>query len=328
MAMQRELQQKQVESQTGTLADVGASLGEKSAAPVSFLRDVSRLNSILDTNKIAATRLQATQQSLENLRSASQSVLSSLAAGNQTSQGRQIAADSARSSLGVMTAVLNTTVAGQHIFSGLNSDVAPIDVGNGIPAGEEMDAAFMANFGLAKTDPAAASITPAAFQAFVTSDIEPMFMAAGWNTAVSSASDEVIRSRISLTASAETSVSGNEQGIRGAVYAAALAANFLDTQLSAAVADQIVKTSAVQSAASDSALATVQSKAGLVQERLSEASSRVTAQRDFFTQAVDDLTAADPFATAMRLNALLTQIEVSYALTQKIQNMSILRYLG
>ncbi len=328
ISMQREMADKQVEVQTGKFADVGLSLGEKTATPVSFLRDVRRLESILDTNKTAATRLEATQNSLATLRSASNSVLSALTAGNQTTDGRKVSAQSALSALGSMTSALNVAVAGQHIFAGLNSDVTPIDAGNGIPAGDEMDAAFLAYFGFAKTDPAASTISVAAFQAFVASDVEPMFLGAGWNTIVSGASDMVIQSRITLKEVVSSSVSANEAGIRGTIFAAALAANFLDTQLNTAVADNIVRTSVSASATADAALAAVQSKAGLVQERVSDADTRVATQRDMLLGAGEDLTAVDPYEASVRLNALLTQIETSYALTQKIQNLSILRYLG
>lgn len=328
VSMQREMADKQVEVQTGKFADVGISLGEKSATPVSFLRDVRRLESILDTNKTATIRLEATQNSLATVRNASNSVLSALTAGNQSTDGRMISAQSARSALASMRSALNVAVAGQHVFAGLNSDVEPIDAGNGIPAGNEMDAAFLAHFGFAKTDPAATAISVSAFQAFVASDIEPMFMGAGWNTIVSSASDSVIQSRITLKEVAGTSVSANDTGVRGTLFATSLAANFLDTPLSTAVADDIVRTSVSKSATADAALALAQSRAGLVQQQISQADTRVTTQRDMLLSAGEDLTSVDPYETSVRLNALLTQIETSYALTQKIQNLSILRYLS
>lgn len=326
--VQREMLAKQKEVQTGTLADVSESLGEKAAAPISFLRDVSRLSSILETNKTATTRLQATQEALDAIRAANGSALSALTAGNQTEAGRRLAAQSARSGIEAMTAVLNTSINGQYIFSGLNTDTAPIDASNGIPAGTQMDAAFLANFGFAKTDPQAALITTADFQTFITNDIEPLFASAGWDTSVSSASDAVIRSRISLTQVSDTSVSANENGIRTAVFASALAANFLDTPLNNSVADHIVKTSVSMSATAAGELASIQARAGFTQEKLSEADARISAQRDLFMGAADDLTSVDPYEAATRLNTLLTQLEASYALTQKIRNMNIMRYLG
>lgn len=317
----------QVAVQTTKFADIGLSLGAKTGTSVSFLRDMRRLESILDTNKLAATRLEATQNSLSTLRTATNAVLSALTAGNQSADGRKISAESAKSALASMTSSLNAAVGGQHIFAGINSDVAPINTGNGIPAGIEMDAAFLARFGFAKNDPAAVVITVTAFQDFISDDVMPMFNGAGWNSIVSSASDTVIQSRITLKEVSSTSVSANEEGVRGTFLAAALAANFLDTPLSTAVADDIVKNSVSMSATADSKVAAIQSQAGLIQERVSQADTRVSTQRDLLATAGGNLASVDPYEASVRLNALLTQIETSYALTQKIQNMSILKYL-
>ena len=328
ITLQREMAIKQIEVQTGQFADAGLSLGENSETLVSVRREAMRLESILDTNKLAATRLEATQSSLQTIRDASNSVLSSLTAGNQTASGRQVAASTARSSLQTMVSALNVTVAGQSVFGGLNSDSAPINAGNGIPAGDEADAAFNAYFGFAKTDPAAASISAASFQAFVSTELEPMFLGAGWNTIVSNATDATIQSRITLNDVASTSASANEVGVRRTLFAGVLAANFLDTQLSAEVAGSIVETSTILSVNADSEIATLQSKVGLIEERVSKADLRVGAQRDLLIGTGDDLSSVDPYETSVKLNSLLTQIEISYALTQKIQNLSILRFLG
>lgn len=327
-SLQREMAVKQIEVQTGRRADIGISLGEKSAASVSLLRDSQRLDSILETNKLAAARLEATQHALETFKVSADSMMSALTAGSQTIPGRALAADSARSALATMTSALNISIGGQHVFGGLNSDTPPIDPGNGIPGGVEMDAAFLSFFGFAKSDPAAASISASAFEIFVSSEIEPIFMGSGWNASISSASNAVIQSRITLKEVAGTSVSANETGIREGMFAAALAANFLAAPLSGPAADVIVNKSLTLGVAAAADVAASQSRAGLVEQRLSDASARTSMQRDLLLSLSGDLTSVDPYETSVRLNALLTQIETSYALTQKIQNLSILRYLG
>jgi flagellar hook-associated protein 3 FlgL len=325
---QRELAVRQREVQTGALADVAGTLGEKAAAPISLLRQVSRIDSILDTNKSASTRLAATQSALGVVSASTQTLFDSLSAAKGSIHGIAAASQSAKSQLGTLVSALNTAVAGQHIFAGLNTDVAPINPGNGIPAGDEMDAAFLSHFGFAKTDPAAALITPAAFQTFATSQIEPLFVGSGWAATVSGATDDTITSRITLSGTAQTSVSANETGVRRALFAASLSANFLDTPLNLAAKDTIVDRALQQSSSSISALTELQGKTGFVQQKLTDAGSRLSAQRDLFESAASDLTSVDPFDAATRLNALLTRIETSYVLTQKIQQLNILRYLG
>ncbi len=324
---QREMFVAQIEVQTGRYADIAERLGRGTSTPIALLREVNRIDSILDTNKSASTRLAATQLALGSVASSTQSLFDSLAAAKGNAQGMALAAQSAMSQLGAIGSALSTTVSGQYIFSGLNTDQPPVNQTSPIPAGPAMDTAFISRFGFAKTDALAASITPSAFSAFVTTDIEPMFLGAGWSSTLSNASDEAIVSRITLARTIETSLSANETGLRQSLYAAALSANFLDTSLNQATKESVVNIALQQSASSVSALAELQGRAGFAQQQLSDADVRLSAQSDLFAGMAEDITGVDPHEAAVRLNELVTRLETSFALTQKIQSLSILDYL-
>ena len=154
-----------------------------------------------------------------------------------------------------------------------------------------------------------------------------MFLGAGWSSTLSNASDEAIVSRITLSRSMETSVTANEQGIRQSLFAAALSANFLDTPLSLAAKETIIDVGLQQASSSISALAGLQGLAGFAERQLMDAGARLSAQQDLFASMAEDVTSVDPHEAAVRLNALLTRLETSFALTQKIQRLSILDYL-
>lgn len=325
---QRDFVTAQVEVQTGKYADVALQLGSRTATPLSLSHDISQIESILLTNKSASARLAATQDALASVLSSTQNLFDGLTAAKGSSQAVALASQSARVTLGAIVSAINTAVAGQHIFSGLNMDRPPISQGNGIPAGAEMDAAFLSHFGFAKSDAAAASITPAAFSDFIQLEVEPLFMGAGWGTAVSSATDDAITSLISSSDIAETSVSANDASLRQGLFSAALAANFLDTPLNLSAKAVIVDQSLQRSSASISGLAALQGKVGFIQRRLADADAGLSDRRDLFAGMADGLTSVDPHEAAIRLNALLTKLETSYALTQKIQRLSILDYLG
>ena len=325
---QRDFVAAQVEVQTSSYADVAVQLGSRTAIPLSLSHDISRIESILQTNKSASARLAATQDALASVLSSTQSLFDGLAAAKGSSQAVALASQSAKVTLGAIVSALNAEVAGQHIFSGLNMDRPPFSQASGIPAGADMDAAFLSHFGFAKSDAAAASITPAAFTNFIQLQVQPLFMGAAWGTAVSSASDDTITSLIGFSNIAETSVSANETSVRQGLYAAALSANFLDTPLSLAAKAVIVDQSLQQSSASISGLAALQGKVGFVQQRINDSDAGLSARRDLFAGMADGLTGVDPHEAAIRLNTLLTKLETSYALTQKIQRLSILDYLG
>ena len=156
---------------------------------------------------------------------------------------------------------------------------------------------------------------------------EPMFLGAGWNANVSAASDDGIRSRIALNETAVTSVSANEQGFRKAIFAAALAAEFSESPLSAGAKTAVATRSVtlVGEAAGD--FANLQGRLGFVSKQVDEASTRLNLQSEHLSGLADDMAAVDPYEASTRLTALLSQIETSYALTARIQNLSFLRFM-
>ena len=91
----------------------------------------------------------------------------------------------------------------------------------GSPAKAAFDAAFLAHFGFSQNDPAAANITTAQMDTFITNAVEPQFLGAGWQANWSNATDQTIVSRIALNETTETSVSANNDGMRKLAMAAA-----------------------------------------------------------------------------------------------------------
>lgn len=328
IVMQREIAVKQVEVQTGKLANPWIGLGEKTQTLISVAADVSTLDSILETNKLAALRLEATQDALNAITGSADTARSMLVARDLSATGRTTTALIAKSSLQSIVSALNTTANGQYIFGGLNTSAPPVNSGNGIPAGNEADAAFLAHFGFSKSDPAATSITAADFSSFMTTELEPLFLGAGWNSAVSSATDTSIQTRIALNDVAETSVTANGTGIRKTLFGLSMAANFLDSAVNAEVAGLITESSIASTLSGASEIVNSQTRVGIVEDRVSKANMRLANQRDILLGLSEDLSSVDPYEASVKLNSLLTQIEISYALTQKIQNMSILKFLG
>ncbi len=221
--MQADLVKATKESSTGKVADVGLALGGRTTQAVTFQRDLDRLNGIVDSNALVAARLTSTQDSLGQIADTAQSFLSALTSGVSGDSSTGILQTAGASALQQMTGILNTSVNGEYLFAGTNTDVKPIDdfSAAGSPAKAAFDAAFTSYFGFAQTDPAAANITAAQMDDFITTKVEPQFLGAGWQANWSSATNDQITSRISLNETTQTSVSANEQGIRKLAMAAA-----------------------------------------------------------------------------------------------------------
>ncbi len=63
------------------------------------------------------------------------------------------------------------------------------------------------------------------------------------------------------------------------------------------------------------------------QERIKSANDRIDIQVTLIQQHVTDLEGVDPYEATANVNALLTQIETAYALTARLQNLSLIDYI-
>jgi flagellar hook-associated protein 3 FlgL len=324
-----DLVKAQKELDTGKVFDSGLALGARTAQTVTFARDLERLNGIVDSNGLVSARLTATQAALGQIAGAAQEFLGVLTASVSGDAAASVTRDSGRSALAALTSILNTPINGEYIFAGINTDVKPLDgFAAGSPAKTAFDAAFQAHFGFTQNDPAAANITTAQMDAFMTTALEPQFLGAGWQANWSNATDQRIVSRIALNETTETSVSGNDEGMRKLAMAAAAISDLFDSNLSAAGKEALVNRAVGLVGEAISAIAELQSQTGVVEQRVDAASDRMKVQVDLFERSMIEAEGVDAYEAANRVKELLSHIETSYALTARIQQLSLLRFLG
>lgn len=323
-----ELVKAQKELDTGKVFDSGLALGARTAHTVTFARDLERLNGIVDSNGLVSARLKATQGAITNITAAAQDLLGVLTASASGDAAPSVTRDSGRTALAALTSILNTPINGEYIFAGINTDVKPLDgFTAGSPAKTAFDAAFQAHFGFAQTDAAAAGITAAQMEAFMTAALEPQFLGAGWQANWSSATDQPIVSRIALNETSETSVSGNSEAIRKLAMAAAAISDLFDSNLSVAGRGALVDRMVGIVGEAIASLANLQSETGVIEQRVGAASERMKMQADLFERMIIETEGVDPYKAASRVQDLLSHIETSYALTARIQQLSLLRFL-
>ena len=329
MRTQSDLVKAQKELDTGKVFDSGLALGARTAQTITFARDLERLNGIVDSNGLVAARLTATQEALTHITSAAQEFLGVLTASVSGDAAASVTRDSGRAALDTLTSILNTPFNGEYIFAGINTDVKPFE---GFAAGSApkvaFDAAFLAHFTFSQSDPAAANITTAQMDAFITTTLEPQFLGAGWQADWSNATDQTIVSRIALNETTETSVSANNDGIRKLAMAAAAISDLFGSNLSVAGKEALVSRAVGLVGEAISAIAELQSQTGVVEQRVSAASDRMKMQADLFERSIIETEGVDPYEAANRVKELLSHIETSYALTARIQQLSLLRFLG
>lgn len=330
MRMQADLHKSQQEAVTGRAADVGVALGARAGYTFSLTRESERLKGLIDSNQLAASRLASTQIAMRQMTDTAQDLVSSFTTALSGTSDNELPRQDASEALGMMTSLLNSSLNGEHLFAGINTDVRPIaDFTDPASANRvAFDQSFQIYFGFSQTDPAVATITKAQMEDFITTEVEPQFLGAGWAANWSTATDQQIVSRITLSETAETSVTANAPGIRKMTMAVAMVSNLLQGELGQGARDAVLTRANELLGEVVVDLANEQSLAGLAEQRIAAASDRLSLQMDLFANSVSSLEGVDPYAAATHVNSLLTQIEVSYALTARIQQLSLLRYLG
>jgi flagellar hook-associated protein 3 FlgL len=327
--LQADLTNATKEMSTLRVADTGLALGARSSISVSLHREMERLEGITDSNELASARLKSTQLGLQQLTDAASDLLSNFSSTLSGAGDASIAQQQAEKLLSLMSSVLNTNLNGENIFAGINTDVRPFNdfLDTSSPNRVAFDTAFQGHFGFSADDPATANIAAADMDAFLAALETDMLGNAGWQN-WSNATDQTISSRITLTETAQTSVTANIPGFRKlALAAATVAAAFggdIGKEARTAVLEHGIKF--LGEAVTD--LANQQGYTGVTQQRLTQANERISMQVDLFKGSIQSLEGVDEFEAAAKVNGLKTQLEVSYSLTASMQKLSLLNYLS
>ena len=327
---QAKLAEAQKEVTTGRLADVGASLGYKTGQTISLRQDYSRLKTIIDTNSVVSTRLSATQAALKSLSDDAQLFVSQLIGARNTDSGPTVVQAQAKAALTSFTNTINTALDGAHLFAGINADVKPLTDYYRNPTAPNRQAvadAFLGSFATTTSDPAIENISAGDMQAFLDSQFATLFDDPAWTTNWSAASGQNVKSRISSSELIETSTNANNAGIRKLAEAFAMVADLGVENLNQAAYQAVVDTATRMAGEAVQDLAKEQARLGTAQERVKSANERMSIQIDIMTNHISLLEGVDPYEASTRVSALMTQVETAYAMTARLQNLSLLKYL-
>jgi flagellar hook-associated protein 3 FlgL len=328
--LQVKLAAGQKEASTGRLADVGVSLGYLSQRTVSLRQDLDRMTTFKDTNTVASSRLELTQTTLEGMNDAAQSFMKTLIAARAARSSDSVAVVDAKAKLTSFTAALNTAVNGTYIFAGVNTDIKPVTEYFGDPASPGQTAvasAFTTAFGFAQSQPGAESITDTDMNAFLDGAFSDLFGSADWTTTWSAASDQNITSRITTNERIETSANANAEPFRLIASAFTMIADLGIEELGENAYNAVIDKAIEVLGQGVSDLTQLRAGLGTAQERIKSANDRIDIQVTLIQQHVTDLEGVDPYEATANVNALLTQIETAYALTARLQNLSLVNYI-
>lgn len=327
---QTQLSQAQIELSTGRVADLGMSLGVRADRDYSLGFLQADLQSITQTNGVVEVQLDATQATLTNILEGAQNLLETLAAAQSDGSRASTIQAQGVANLKSLISDLNTTVGGSYLFGGINTGAAPmIDYFANPPAANKqaVDLAFSTEFGVSQSNPAVGSITAAQMQTFLSGSFSTLFTPANFSAAFSTASSATIQSRISLNQTISTSVSANDPALQKLTMAYTMVADLGAQDLSEPAYQTILQTATQTIGQAISGLIDIQASVGVMQQSVTNATQTMATQQSTVASQIGSLENIDPFETATRISSLIHQIETSYALTARIQQLTLSNYI-
>lgn len=324
--LQSDMLKAQQEVSTGKYADVGLALGARTGQVVALDRDIERLEGLQVSNKLISARIDVTKTAIESLTKQADKLMSATFVGADNTI--EVLRATAKTTLETMTGVLNSSHNGEYVFAGVNTDVPPMSdyFAPGSALQGKITEAFEDHFGYPKTDPRAKDITADQMTAFLAQKVEPMFTGNNWAD-WSKATDQGVTNRIGLNETAETTLTANMDGVRKLALASTMVMELLDGSLQGEARDAVLGRARDLVGQSITDVNQSTARLGLVENRIDAANDRMNMQVDIFKLSLGDLQNVDTYEASTRISTLLAQIETSYALTSRIQKLSLLNYL-
>jgi flagellar hook-associated protein 3 FlgL len=324
--LQAELAKSNTEVVTGRYADVGLSLGYQTGKGVTLRSEFDRLDVMQTSNDFVAASLTLSQANLDSIRTAADEFMASLLAIPGENRDAETLWNDAQSGLATFLGLLNATDGTRYLFGGINSDVSPIADYATTPSAA-IDAAFLAKFGFTQDDIQVATITGADMQDFIDNYLAPEFDEPAWSTNWSSASDTNAQSRISASVTVETSVNANADPLRKLAMAYTMIADAGTAGLNDNALDTLMENAIDIIGGALGELIDMQTALGAVQERVAGANEQMALQQTLISERLEALEGVDVAEAKTRIDALTTQLEMSYSLTAQLSSLSLINYV-
>lgn len=320
---QTEISKLENEAVSGTYDDVGLALGSRTSTSLDYSRENDRLQSIIDSNSLADQRMDSSQLAMDQMSDSGQTLLDSLVAlsGSSDDTSLQVSADTAMSVLENFVSYANVSVNGEYLFSGINTDVPALDdnfIGDLTDDFNTSLSDYMSSNGISSVSD-------------MTSDDMSDFLdnytsSFDWSD-YTNASDSEMSTRISTSEVVTTSTSLTGDGFKNLALASLITSQLAGAGLSSDALSAVNTEVTNLAGLSVSGIDAERSQMGLSQQRVTKANDAMQSQMDIITTQLGDLTGVDTYQASVRLNTLLTQVETSYTITSKIQDMSLVNYL-
>lgn len=300
---------------SGKVADITRALGGETTRFSGVKYSLVQLDAYQQTAQETRQMLASSQRVLQSLDGVRNTTAQQLLLINDSSTAAQIdqAAEASRDTLDTAVRLLNTQVANRSLFGGASVDRAPL------ASAEDIMVSLSGAVG-AITDPAA-----------IIAIVDDWFdnPASGFAT-VGYLGDQgpQVRKQVNDTTTIQLSARADDVAAVEVLKGAALAALANDN----GALDQRGKTTLLEDAgrklfSASTPLTAMQARIGSTERQIEDAMASNAAQENALGMLQNNLERADPFDTAARLQAVQLQLETHFAVTARMSQLSLLRYI-
>lgn len=302
------------ELSTGKVADLALHLGDDGARLLAIRRSFDSAAGFATANRNLSQALSAMQVSLAGIESERAALSGGLMSITPQSSAQQLglATAAAETAFGSIVGALNVRFGNASLFAGAASDRAALS-----PAGD-MLAAIRTALAVATTTGDVATVLDDWFD-----DPAGGFATIGYQGDTGAPVSRRIDSDTTVTVAARA----DDPGLRALLKATAMAAVAGEPGLLPGTQSALLIKARDALVALGDGVVGMQAGLGQIEERSERALAQHTASQTALGLIDNDLTAADPYATASRLQAVQQQLETHYTLTARLSGLSLVNYL-
>jgi flagellar hook-associated protein 3 FlgL len=325
--LQVALLKAQTELTTGRHADVGLQLGTLTSRNLRWRTEIATLTSAIERNEIYVGHAEVSQSAIEAIKSQASYLRETALGARSAPNGKDLVLAAGKNALESVIDAISTNYAGEHIFSGLAADVEPLSRYDGFLPQTAFDLAFQTEFGFAKDSPLASGISASQLQQFVDGAFQSLFEEPAWSTNWSSADSVNQLARIDRTTTVDLDANANETAFRKVLSAAVVLREMGGTAIGQGALQVVTDSATKKLSEGIQELGEIQARIGHGQQALRLATERMSAKISKLETVVGKTEGVSQYDAAARVNALMTQLESSYAVTGRISRLSLLSYL-
>ena len=330
--IQRSLFDAQKEMSSGRKADVMAMVADGAREPINLRTMLAETEEYQSTATLTASRLDSMQRVMSGVNDVVTNARTQALTGRDAVSRRYLE-DMANGAIAQVTSLLNTQLAGRSLFAGIRLDTKPLQEANTVNAAsgfspmQAMQQVIAANGPITDAASALNVVTGADGLDAIFGDSHSNGNLNFSSTFYNGATTGTVTARLDHGYDLDYGVRADNQAFRqvleGIYMLAAVPYGSIPDDAHVAWQDEAV----TRINAGFQGIIDTAGDLGFKQQMVQEATDRHEASRGFLNNRVANLEAADPYETAIKFSQLQTQLESSFAITTRLANLTLTKFL-